>query len=295
MYINWDALHQAITDFFKYKILKLSASLAFFTFFSFPSMLVLAIQSCGYFFGRDAVRGRIFNQINDWVGDKAAIQIQDILKSVYVAEKNHWTTWLAIAFLVLTAQSVFEEIKDSLRTIFEIKAKPLKDWALIIFNRIVSFVLVAIAGVALTLSLAINFVLTAFSHSIKEYLPRGAGFLISLSNYLSISIIFIGIATFVYKFLPEVKIYWKSALHGAVLATILLILGKYGIGLYLNFNATLSAYTAASSLIMILIWVYYSAVVLYFGALYTKSINSGNKPKMPRKPKKTRIRTVENQ
>jgi len=286
MYIDWEALHQAITDFFKYKILKLSASLAFFTFFSFPSMLVLAIQSCGYFFGRDAVRGRIFNQINDWVGDKAAIQIQNILKSVYVADNNHWTTWLAIGFLVLTSQSVFGEIKDSLRTIFEIKAKPQKDWTLIVFNRVVSLVLVVIAGAALTLSLSINFVLTAFSHSIKAYLPRGAGFLISLSNYLSISIIFIGIATFVYKFLPEVKIYWKSAFHGAILATILLILGKYGIGLYLNFNATLSAYTAASSLIMVLIWVYYSALVLYFGALYTKSINKNHKPKPKVKPRK---------
>ncbi len=289
MHINWDALHQAISDFFKYKILKLSASLAFFTFFSFPSMLVLAISSCGYFFGKDAVRGRIFNQINDWVGNKAAAQIQDILKAVYVSENNSWTTWLAIAFLVLTAQSVFEEMKDSLRTIFEIKVKPQKDWILIIFNRIISFVLVAITGIALTLSLAINFMLTAFSQSIKEYLPRGAVFLISLSNYLSISIIFIGMATFVYKFLPEVKIYWKSAFHGAVLATVLLILGKYGIGLYLNFNATLSAYTAASSLILILIWVYYSALVLYFGALYTKAINTGFRPR-PRviKPKKTR-------
>ncbi|MFN0049454.1 MAG: YihY/virulence factor BrkB family protein, partial [Cytophagales bacterium] len=223
MNIDWDALHQALTDFFKYKVLKLSASLAFFTFFSFPSMLVLAISSCGYFFGKDAVRGRLFNQINDWVGDKAASQIQNILKSVYVADNNHWTTWLAIIFLVLSAQSVFEEIKDSLRTMFEIKAKPQKDWAVIIFNRIVSFVLVAITGVALTFSLSLNFLLTAFSVGIKEYLPRGAGFVISLSNYLSIAIIFVGVSTFVYKFLPEIKIYWKSAFHGAILATVLLI------------------------------------------------------------------------
>lgn len=292
MYIDWDALHQALTDFFKYKVLKLSASLAFFTFFSFPSMMVLAISSLGYLFGKDAVRGRLFNQINDWVGDNAARQIQNILKSVYVADNNHWTTWLAIGFLVLTAQSVFEEIKDSLRTLFEVKAKPQKDWSLIIFNRIVSFVLVAITGIALTVSLSINFVLTAFSHGIKEYLPRGAGFVINLSNYLSITIVFIGIATFVYKFLPEVKIYWRPALHGAILATALLLLGKYGIGLYLNFNATLSAYTAASSLVLVLIWVYYSAVVLYFGALYTKSINSNYKVTARPKARKA-VRKIE--
>ncbi|MFN0048307.1 MAG: YihY/virulence factor BrkB family protein, partial [Cytophagales bacterium] len=106
-------------------------------------------------------------------------------------------------------------------------------------------------------------------------------------NYLSIAIIFVGVSTFVYKFLPEIKIYWKSAFHGAILATVLLILGKYGIGLYLNFNATLSAYTAASSLILILIWVYYSAVVLYFGALYTKAINSNHRPRARSKPRRT--------
>lgn len=285
--MNWEALQQSVSDFFKYKVLKLSASLAFFTFFSFPSMLVLLISASGYLFGKDAVKGRIFSQIKDWVGTKAATQIQDILKTVYVSENNNWTTWLAFALLVLTAQSVFEEIKDSLRTIYEVKVKPQKDWATIIFNRIVSFVLVAIAGFVLTFSLSINWALTTFSQKIKDFLPTGASLLISFSNYLSTSIIFVGIATFIYRFLPEVKVYWRPAFHGAICATVLLLIGKYGIGIYLNYNATLSAYTAASSLILVLIWVYYSSLVLYFGAIYTKAINTGYRPKTKRKPRKT--------
>lgn len=280
--IHWAALEPSVKDFFRYKALKLSASLAFFTFFSLPSLLVLAISAGGYLLGVNEAKGRIFGQMGEWLGKNASMQVQEVIKGMQISDQSGWTTWFAIAFLVITANGIIAEIRDSFRTLYDVSEKKEKSLQDIVQGQAITLFIVVVSGIALTLSLSINWWVIVFSEYIKTYLPTGALFLITLSNYACFALIFIGVATFIYRFLPEKFNQWRAAFHGAVLATGLLVIGKWLLSVYLKFNPILSAYTAASSLILVLIWVYYMAMVLYFGALYTKHVKKFVKSSKPR-------------
>lgn len=252
------------------KGLKLSASLSYYTVFSIAPLLILIISLVSVFYGDDAMQDKIVPQISELVGEKAAIQIQEMIQNLQLSGKTGIAVVIGITTLVIGATTVFLEIQDSINMIWRVRAKPKKGWLKMLKNRFLSFSLIISLGFLLLASLVINGVILALQNKLSQYFPNTTIFIFDIINlgvtFLVISFLF-GI---IFKFLPDVKIPWKSVRIGAFFTALLFMLGKYFIGIYIEKAGTASAYGAAGSLIIILLWVYYISAILYFGAEFTQ-------------------------
>ncbi|RYF77980.1 MAG: YihY/virulence factor BrkB family protein [Cytophagaceae bacterium] len=267
----WTVLKDAFNGFLDDRCLKFSASLAYYTIFSLAPLLVLTIALAGIFLGEEATRGQIFGQLNDLVGNQAAKQIQDMIKQVGLSGKTNTALALSIATLLLGATSLFTEIQDSINQIWRVKAKPKKGWLKLIKDRLLSSSLIVSLGFLLLVSLVVNGLVLALSDQLSRYLPGVSVYLISGVNFAVSTAVVTILFGVIFKVLPDAKIGWKDVRGGALFTALLFMLGRYGIGLYIEKTATESAYGAAGSLIVILTWIYYIAAILYFGAEFTQA------------------------
>ncbi|MFD0795281.1 YihY/virulence factor BrkB family protein [Mucilaginibacter litoreus] len=250
--------------------LKFSASLAYYTVFSIAPLLILIISLAGLFLGPDAATNRLYPQIEHYVGSKAALQIQDMLKGLQFSGKTGLAVVISVVTLLVGASSIFLEIQDSLNIIWRVKAKPKKGWVKMLQNRFLSFSLIISLGFLLLASLVVNLLMSALQERITRFLPEVTELLIKGINlfisFVVISVLF-GI---IFKFLPDVKIKWKDVRSGAMFTAVLFMLGQYIISLYITYTAQGSTYGAAGSLIVILVWIYYTSAILYIGAEFTQ-------------------------
>ncbi|MDI1254843.1 MAG: YihY/virulence factor BrkB family protein [Flavobacterium sp.] len=267
---SWTILKNTFQGFIDDRALKLSASLSYYTIFSMAPLLLLLISLAGVFFGREAIQGHIFAEINGLIGNEAAAQIQDIIKNMELSGKTNTAIVIGGVTLIVGATSVFAEIQDSINIIWKVKAKPKRGWVKLLKDRLLSSSLIVGLGFLLIVSLMVNGVLMALSDWLKSYFPDVT---IMLFHALNIIIGFIVIATLfgvIFKVLPDAKIRWKDVRAGAFFTACLFMLGRFLIGLYIETASTGTAYGAAGSLIIILVWVYYTAAILYFGAEFTR-------------------------
>ena len=250
--------------------LKLSAALAYYTVFALAPLLMLVISLIGAFWGKDAIQNNIYPQIKSYVGSSAALQIQEMIKSVSLSGKTGVAIVTSIVTLIVGATSIFLEIQDSINLIWRVKAKPKKGWVKMLTNRLISFSMIISLGFLLLVSLIVNALVLALSTRITRYFPEVT---IQLFNLINIGITFLVIAVLfgiIFKFLPDVKIAWRDVRTGAFFTSLLFMLGKYLIGIYIQTTGTGSTYGAAGSLIVILVWIYYTSAILYFGAEFTQ-------------------------
>ncbi|RZA00386.1 MAG: YihY/virulence factor BrkB family protein [Sphingobacteriaceae bacterium] len=264
-------LKAAFNGFMDDRALKLSASLAYYTIFSLGPLLLLLISLAGVFFGQEAIQGKVFKEINGMVGNDAALQIQDIIKNLRLSGKSTISVIIGAVTLIIGATTVFGEIQDSINMIWKVKAKPKKGWVKLIKDRLLSSSLIITLGFLLLVSLVINGALMALSDRLKTYLPD---ITVLLFNAINIVISFIVISVLfgvIFKVLPDAKIAWKDVRSGAIFTAILFMIGRLVIGIYIESSGTSSTYGAAGSLIVILLWVYYTAAILYFGAEFTRA------------------------
>lgn len=272
----WKILMATFSSFSNDNGLKLSASLAYYTIFSIAPLLILILSLAGIFLGPDSASNKLYGQINQYVGPEAAKQIQDIVKNLQFSGKSGIALISGIATLLLGASSIFLEIQDSLNTIWRVKAKPKKGWLKMLQNRFLSFSLIVSLGFLLLVSLLVNIIVNAISSKISHFLPSITERLIELVN---LGISFIVIATLfgiIFKFLPDVKIKFKDVRSGAFFTAILFMIGQFVISLYLKYSAQQSAYGAAGSIIVLLVWIYYTAAILYIGAEFTQVYAEAN-------------------
>ncbi|MBK0380200.1 YihY/virulence factor BrkB family protein [Mucilaginibacter segetis] len=266
----WKVLMATFSGFGRDNGLKLSASLAYYTVFSLGPLLILIISLAGLFLGTDAATNRLYPEIEHYVGSKAAMQIQEMLKNLALSGKTGIAVVIGVATLLLGASSIFVEIQDSLNIIWRVKAKPKRGWVKLLTNRFLSFSLIVSLGFLLLASLLINLIMKALSERIEHFLPAVTGLLLQVVN-LGITLIVISVLFgIIFKFLPDVKIKWKDVRSGAFFTAILFMIGQYIIGLYIQYTAQSSTYGAAGSLIVILVWIYYTAAILYMGAEFTQ-------------------------
>ena len=267
----WAILKQTVSDFIDNKVMRMSAALAYYTVFSIAPMRIVVITLCDFFFGRNAVEGTIYAQIKAFVGEQAALQIQQLIKNATVSQDISWASVVGIIALIFAATSIFAEIQDSINLIWQLKAKPRKGWLKLLINRLLSFSIVVSLGFILMVSLVVNAVLDAVMQKIITLFPQVAVYvsygLNQLLTFATISFLF-GI---IFKVLPDAKIKWKDVRIGAFTTAILFMLGKFAIGYYLGKTKITSSYGAAGSVVIILLWVYYSAIILYFGAAFTRA------------------------
>lgn len=266
----WKILIATIMGFINDNGLKLSASLAYYTVFSIAPLLIIIISLAGLFFHNDAASNAIYPHIVHYVGKDAALQIQDILKSRALAGKSSTAVVIGTIVLMLGASSIFIEIQDSLNIIWRVKAKPKKGWLKLIQNRFLSFSLIIGVGFLLLTSLIVNLVITTLGDWIERFMHTFTALLIKGVNlgvtFIIISILF----AIIFKFLPDVKIKWRDVRSGAFFTAIFFMLGQYGINLYIQYMAKSSAYGAAGSILIVLIWIYYTSAILYIGAEFTQ-------------------------
>lgn len=271
--IIWHVLKQSGSDFIDDKVLKLSAALAYYTIFSVAPMLIIIIFLCDLFLGRDAIEGNIYGQIRGLVGSEAALQIQAMIKNASLSGDMSWATIVGFVTLVIGATGVFAEIQDSINYIWRLKSKPKKNGLLrMILNRLLSFSLVVSMGFILLVSLAVNGLVELFSSLVVRLLPGKvtSGILFSLADFVVPFLVITTLFAIIFKVLPDARIKWKDVRVGAIATAILFMLGKFAIGYYLGASRVSSTYGAAGSIVIILLWVYYSAAILYFGAVFTR-------------------------
>ena len=256
---------------------KLSASLSYYTVFALGPLLIIVISLSAIVYGKDVVEGRIYEQLQNLIGSDAALQIQNILSN---AQQTHASTLGAIiGFVVLFigATGVFTEIQGSINFIWSVRAKPKKSWLKYLLNRLISFSLVVGLGFVLLVSLIINALLNLLSETLTKKFPHFPVGLFNLANSLIILIVITCLFAVIYKVLPDAIIAWKDAWIGSIFTAAFFLVGKFLIGYYLGKSNLGVTYGAAASVIILLVWVYYSSVILYFGAEFTKiyALHSG--------------------
>ncbi|QTE35566.1 YihY/virulence factor BrkB family protein [Mucilaginibacter gossypii] len=269
----WKVLLASFTGFSKDNGLKLSASLAYYTVFSIAPLLIIVISVAGLVFGQDAATERLYPEIVRYVGKTPAEQIQDALKHLALSGKSGIAVVVGVVTLLLGASSIFIEIQDSLNMIWRVKAKPKSGWMQLLKNRFVSFSLIISLGFLLLASLIINLVISALKDQIQHFFPGIDSFTKVFVQALNLGITLVVITTLfgiIFKFLPDVKIKWRDVRSGAVFTAILFMIGQYLISLYIQYTAQGSAYGAAGSIIVILVWIYYTSAILYIGAEFTQ-------------------------
>ena len=266
----WCILKDTGNDFINTRITRMSAALAYYTVFSVAPMLILVISVSAIFYGRNAIEGTIYDEIKSFVGSGAALQIQDLIKKATIKQGNAFASGASIIALIIGATSVFGEIQDSINLIWGLKAKPKRGWFKIVLNRLLSFSIIVSLSFILLVSLIVSTVLDILVNRLIQLFPGIAVHLAYGLNLLLTFIIITLLFGIIFKILPDAKIKWRDVLTGAITTALLFMLGKFGIGFYLGTRNIDNTYGAAGSIIIILLWVYYSAIILYFGAAFTK-------------------------
>jgi membrane protein len=263
-------LKEAGTGFVRHNLLRLSASLSFYTIFSVGPMMLVIIFISGIFFSRQAIEGTIYNQIKGLIGNDAAIQIQDLIKNISLSSDN-FIAVIGFALLLFTATTVFTEIQDSMNAIWDIKVKTNRNWQQLLKNRLMSFLIITCLGLLLLVFLIINSLLEGLKDRILEMFPHMAINMVYGANLTLTLLIVTLLFAFIYKVLPDVYVQWKYVVVGAIFASVLFMIGKFGVTFYINNSSLTGTYNSASSFVILLLWIYYSANVLYLGAEFTKA------------------------
>lgn len=267
----WAITKQSFHDFIDNKVFKLSAALAFYTIFSLPAMLIIIISVSDIFYGRAAIEGTLYHEISAFVGTDAAIQIQQTIRGAALSNSSTFAATIGAITLLFGATSVFTEIQDSINHIWKLKAKPRKGkgFLKLVFNRLLSFSIVVSLGFLLLVSLLINGAMDALINHLTKMFPQLTIVLVYTLNLLltfGITALLFGA---IFKVLPDARIKWKHVRAGAFTTATLFMGGKFLIGFYLGHSKLSSTYGTAGSVIVMLLWVYYSAMILYFGAVFT--------------------------
>lgn len=247
---------------------RLGAALAFYTLFSLAPVLLVAVSIAGFVFGEKAAQGEIVRQFQGLMGIQGALAIETILQSTNRPALGILATTLALFAILVGASGAFNELQDALNTIWKTESRTKSFWLSTGRQRLFSLGLVIATGFLLLSSLVVTASLSAAAKVLHNLVPMSAIVLESFDFVFSFAVITILFAL-ILKFIPDTPVSWRDVSMGAAISSLLFMVGKVAIGLYLGHSALLSAYGAAASLVIFLIWIYYSAQILLFGAELT--------------------------
>jgi membrane protein len=266
---SWSLLRQTAQSWLDDYAPSMGAALAYYTLFSLAPLLLIVISVAGLIFGEDAARGEITLQLRSLMGDAGARAVQDLLVSVRKPAEGSFATAVGLLLLLVGATTVFAELQDSLDRIWRVPARVrASGWLALVRTRLLSFGMVLAIGFLLTVSLVVGAVLALLGKSIE---PLFDGWYVvgavvnGIGGFLLIAAMF----ALIYKVMPRVRVQWKDVWTGAVFTAMLFTFGKFVISLYISRFGVVSGFGAAGSLVIVLLWVYYSAQVFLFGAEFT--------------------------
>ncbi len=252
----------------------MAAALAYYTIFSLAPLMIIAIAIAGAVFGEEAARGELVSQIQGLVGREGAEAIQAMIENANKpGSGGGFATLIGSALLLLGASGVFGQLQLALNTIWGVKSKPKKDIRSFLAARFLSFAMILVIGFLLLVSLLLSSIFAVASKSFGALPPGHPMAVQSLNFMISFAIVTVLFAA-IYKYLPDVRIPWKNLWVGAAVTAVLFNIGKALIGVYLGNSAIGSTYGAAGSLVVVLIWIFYSAQILLIGAEFTQVYSS---------------------
>ncbi|SDK83927.1 membrane protein [Franzmannia pantelleriensis] len=279
----WRIVHDAIQLWLKRNAFSYAGSLAFYTLFSLAPTMIIAVTVIGVVLGEDAAQGQIVAQLEGTMGQDAATMVEQAVAQSRIEESGLLPTLLGVGALLVGATTVFAQMQFSLNTIWDVTAKPSGNSLLIfIKNRVLSLTVVLSIGFILLVSLVFGVALRAALGHAEDLLPV-LGVLAGSAEFLISLLMIAALFATIFKVLPDVVLSWKDVVVGAAVTAVLFALGRYWIAAYLAYTATASTYGAAGSVVVILLWVYYSSLILLFGAAFTKChLQARGKPMVPR-------------
>lgn len=266
----WSILKKAGEGFGHHKILRLSASLAFYTLFSIGPMIMVIIFISTLLLKRQAIEGTVYHNLSEVIGSGAALQVQEIIKNASITG-NAFAVVLGFLILIISATGVFTEMETSINEIWDLKIKQGRSWKRMLRSKLLSFSMVAGLGFILLVSLMINSLMDGLMGKLQELFPHTMVVIVYIMNLLITLLMVSGLFAIIFKLLPHAEIRWKDVRAGALFSAILFMFGKFGIGIYISQSDIGSTYGSAGSIVILLLWIYYSSAILYFGAEFTKA------------------------
>lgn len=285
-------LFQTITEFGEDRIMKMSASLTYYTLFSLSPLILIIVSGASLVFKKDAIENRIYYELKNIVGPDVALTIQNFVTNSTLSGDSSISLYIGLGVLLFGSTTMFTDMQDSLNLILRIESVPKKAWLKLLINRGVSFLIILLLGLVLVSTVILNSILVNFGEEIFERIPMdtsvSSATFILLNNVLSI-LVSVLIFYVLFKILPDAVIKRKPALIGAVFTAGLFYVAKYLIGIYLANTKYSTIFGSAGSLVVLLLWIYYVATIIYFGAKFTKVFSEHyNYPIIPKKGAKIR-------
>jgi len=265
----FDLFKQTWTEFSDDKAPRLGAALAYYTIFSIGPLLLIAVSIAGLVFGKDAAQGKIAGQLRGVFGANVATQLNTMILNADKAKSGTIAMIVGIVTLLLGAAGVFGQLKDAMNTIWNVEPKKSRGIIDTIRQRFLSMAMVLGVGFLLLVSLVIDAAISALGGWIGARLPGGEALFQTLQLIVSFGVV-AALFAMIFRFLPDTHVEWRDVWLGAGFTSFLFVLGKFALGLWLGKGSVGSAYGAAGSLVILLVWIYWSAQILFFGAEFTQ-------------------------
>jgi membrane protein len=266
---SWVLLRDTWFEFSDTNAFDKGAALAYYTIFALPPILIIIINSIGWFFGEEAVSGEIYFQIKGLIGSEGALEVQRMVENISQSSELTFATIVGVITLLITSTTMFISMQSSLNAIWGVKPKPRREYMKLLKDRLLSFAMILSITFLLLVSLVVHAVMAKIGQLLTALMGETAIILLQLFNNL----FSLGVVSFlfaaIYKFLPDAKIRWRDVWVGAIVTALLFTLGKTLIGIYLGSSNLATVYGAAGTVVVILTWVFYSSLILFFGAIFT--------------------------
>lgn len=245
-----------------------SAVIAYYTLFSLPSLLVLIIAVAGYFFDKSTVQGQIIEKMEEIIGTKGAEYLEKLITNVNVDDGSTIGLAVSIGVLVFGATGAFFQLKKAMNRIWSVREKK-SGLLIMLLDRGISLALIIVIGILIVTSMVLTTAITFLGDYISDYAPAITSTALNGFNFLFSYFILTFLFAAVFKLLPDVRVRWRSTFVGATLTTILFLMAEYGLNIYFAKSDPTSVFGGASSVILIMLWIYYFCLILFFGAEFT--------------------------
>jgi membrane protein len=260
-------LKESMSSWIDHKAPKMGAALAYYTAFSLAPLIILILSIVSLVMKRDEAAQSIVAEMSDLVGAAGGKVVQEILQHTGSTAALSWGTVLSFLILWISASGAFAELQDSLNTIWDVP-KQSHPWLSMLKERLLSLSMVFVLGFFMMTSLLVSTFITGLTN---WWISPGSKVALELADTLLSLLIISGLFGFIFRYLPDAKLRWRDVAPGALFSAVLFVLGKFLLGLYISHSSFASNYGAAASFVVILVWVFYSAQILYFGAEFTRA------------------------
>ncbi len=281
----WNVLKEVFANWTKHEAATRSAALAYFSVFSLAPILILASSLAGWAFGADAARGQVQRELSRFIGPQSAEVVEQIVVAASRPRTGRTAALVGIVTLLITATGVLIQLQDTLNTVWEVIPKPGFFLKRLLLKRLLCFGLILSVGILLVASVAASAGLTALQKVLEARLEVGLSTVLGGADVLFSWVLMTAIIALVFRVLPDVQIGWRDVAWGSAITSILFLLGRYVIGFYLQRTGIASTFGTAGSLVLILIWIYYSSLIFLLGAevtrVHSRRYREGRAPAIP--------------